>query len=92
MYRKMDGEIANLTEQVSEQAEQRCGARQLRIHPGVGPVTALATDEFLGDPHSIDRLKCDFLGSRIDEYVSEIIGLNINKRCSCFSRMQKCLS
>ena len=44
MYRKMDEEIANLTEQVSEQAEQRSGAQQLRIHPGVGPVKALATD------------------------------------------------
>jgi transposase len=50
MYRKMAEEIADLTEQVAEQAKQRCGARLLMTHPGVGPVTALATDVILGDP------------------------------------------
>ncbi|HYY72113.1 MAG TPA: IS110 family transposase, partial [Candidatus Bathyarchaeia archaeon] len=50
MYRKMDEEIENLNQQVAEQAEQRPGARRLMTHPGVGPVTALATDVFLGDP------------------------------------------
>ena len=49
MYRKMDEEIDNLTEQVAEQAEQRPAARLLLTHPGVGPVTALATEVFLGD-------------------------------------------
>jgi len=48
-YRKMQEEIENLTDQVAEQAGQRCGARLLMTHPGVGPVTALATDVFLGD-------------------------------------------
>jgi hypothetical protein len=50
LYRKMEEEIENLTQQVAEQAEQRSGARRLMTHPGVGPVTALATDVFLGDP------------------------------------------
>jgi len=50
MYKKMEEEIENLTQQVAEQAQQRCGARLLMTHPGVGPVTALATDVFLGDP------------------------------------------
>src|SRR5208282_4567782 len=50
MYRSMAEEIKNLTEQVAEQAEQRGGARLLLSHPGVGPVTALATEVFLGDP------------------------------------------
>lgn len=49
MYRKMQEEIKNLTEQIAGQAEQRWGARLLLTHPGVGPVTALATDVFLGD-------------------------------------------
>jgi len=49
MYRKMEEEIENLTQQVAEQAGQRCGARLLMTHPGVGPVTALATEVFLGD-------------------------------------------
>jgi len=50
LYRKMKEEIENLTKQVAEQAEQRSGARLLMTHPGVGPVTALATEVFLGDP------------------------------------------
>jgi Transposase IS116/IS110/IS902 family len=50
MYRKMEEEIEQLSAQVAEQAEQRSGARLLLTHPGVGPVTALATDVFLGDP------------------------------------------
>jgi transposase len=50
LYRKMEEEIENLTQQFAEQAEQRSGARRLMTHPRVGPVTALATDVFLGDP------------------------------------------
>jgi hypothetical protein len=45
--------LAQMTAQVAEQAEQRSGARLLLTHPGVGPVTALATDVFLGDPQRI---------------------------------------
>ncbi len=33
------------------EARQRPHARRLLTHPGVGPVTALATEVFLGDPH-----------------------------------------
>jgi transposase len=50
LYRKMEEEVKNLTAQVAEQAEQRSRARLLMTHPGVGPVTALATEAFLGDP------------------------------------------
>jgi len=50
LYRKMAEEIEQLTAQVAERARQRCGARLLLTHPGVGPVTALATEVFLGDP------------------------------------------
>ena len=50
MYQKMESEIEKLTEQVAEQAENRSAARRLMTHPGVGPVTALATEVFLGDP------------------------------------------
>jgi transposase len=50
MYGQVEEEIEKLTVQVAEQAEQRCRARLLMTHPGVGPVTALATDVFLGDP------------------------------------------
>jgi transposase len=54
LYRHMDEEIEKLTVQVAEQAEQRSGAQLLLTHPGVGPVTALATDVFLGDPQRFD--------------------------------------
>jgi len=50
LYRKMEEEIENLTHQVAEQAGQRSAAQRLMTHPGVGPVTALATEVFLGDP------------------------------------------
>jgi len=50
MYRKMEEEIENLTQRVTEQAGNRFGARLLMTHPGVGPITALATEVFLGDP------------------------------------------
>jgi transposase len=52
MYRKMEEEIENLTQQITEQAAQRCGPRLLLSQPGVGPVTALATEVFLGDPQN----------------------------------------
>ena len=41
--------LQQLDQAVSEQAEQRAGARRLLSHPGVGPITALATEVFLGD-------------------------------------------
>ena len=53
MYRKMAEEIENLTQRVAEQAGQRCGARLLMTHPGVGPGTALATEVYLGDPRRL---------------------------------------
>lgn len=50
MYKTMESEIEKLTEQIAEQAANRSGARRLMTHPGVGPVTSLATEVFLGDP------------------------------------------
>src|SRR5260370_2573750 len=50
MYAKFEAEIEKLNQRVEEQACKRAGARLLMTHPGVGPVTALATDVFLGDP------------------------------------------
>jgi transposase len=50
MYPCMQESIEGLDQQVSEQAQQRPQARRLMTHPGVGPVTALATEVFLGDP------------------------------------------
>jgi transposase len=50
MYGKFQAEIEKLNQRVEEQACKRPGARLLMTHPGVGPITALATDVFLGDP------------------------------------------
>ena len=50
MYEKFEAEIEKLNQRVEAQACERTGARLLMTHPGVGPVTALATEVFLGDP------------------------------------------
>jgi transposase len=50
MYVKFEAEIQTLNQRVEQQARERSGARLLMTHPGVGPITALATDVFLGDP------------------------------------------
>ncbi len=50
MYAKFEAEIEQLDKQVLEQARQRPAAGMLMTHPGVGPITALATDVFLSDP------------------------------------------
>jgi transposase len=49
MYAKFGKEIEKLNQRVEEQACERSGARLLMTHPGVGPITALATEVFLGD-------------------------------------------
>jgi len=48
LYLQLQKSIDDLDQQVSEQARQRPQARRLMTHPGVGPVTALATEVFLG--------------------------------------------
>jgi transposase len=49
MYAKFGKEIEKLNQRVEEQACERPGARLLMTHPGVGPITALATEVFLSD-------------------------------------------
>ena len=50
LYRELQNQIDDLDRKVSQQAGQRPQARRLMTHPGVGPITALATEVFLGDP------------------------------------------
>src|ERR1700745_2188952 len=50
LYPSLQESIDPLGHEVSEQTQQRTDARRLMTHPGVGPVTALATEVFLGDP------------------------------------------
>lgn len=50
LYPQLQEAIDDLDQRVREQVLQRPRARQLMTHPGVGPITALATEVFLGDP------------------------------------------
>jgi transposase len=50
LYSHLTQQIDELDHRVSAQARKRPQAARLLTHPGVGPVTALATEVFLGDP------------------------------------------
>jgi transposase len=49
LYRHLQEKIEVLDRQVAEVAEKRPLSRLLMTHPGVGPITALATEVYLGD-------------------------------------------
>ena len=50
LYRQLQQQIDIMDQQVAEVAEKRPLSRMLMTHPGVGPITALATEVYLGDP------------------------------------------
>jgi transposase len=50
LYQHLQAHIDRLDDQVRQVANERVRATLLMTHPGVGPVTALATDVFVGDP------------------------------------------
>ena len=50
LYRHLEKQIADLNRKIEELAWQRPQARRVMTHPGVGPITALATETFLGEP------------------------------------------
>src|SRR4029453_18415641 len=64
--------IDELDQAVSAQAEERPQARRLMTHPGVGPVTALATEVFLGEPSRFVDAKAlaSYVGMIPSEYSS----------------------
>ena len=70
LYRTLNTQIDELDDRVLDQAWQRPGAKLLLTHPGVGPVTALATDVFLGDPVRFDDSKAltSYIGIIPSEY------------------------
>jgi transposase len=57
LHDSMNQRIQELHRQVEAEAQRRPRARQLMTHPGVGPVTALATEVFLGDPQRFRSAK-----------------------------------
>ncbi len=72
MYAKFEAEIEKLNQRVEKQALERAGARLLMTHPGVGPITALATEVFLGDPARFADSKAlaSYVGMIPSEYSS----------------------
>jgi transposase len=50
LYPRLQESIDELDKEVREEVQQHPQARRLLTHPGVGPITALATEMFLGDP------------------------------------------
>ena len=50
LYVHLTQQIDELDQRVRTHAQERPQAVRLMTHPGVGPVTALATEVFLGDP------------------------------------------
>jgi transposase len=65
-------QIDELDQRVGEQARERPQARRLMTHPGVGPVTALATEVFVGDPSRFADAKAlaSYVGLIPSEYSS----------------------
>jgi len=72
LYRTLNEQIDELDKRVNGQALQRPGARLLMTHPGVGSVTALARDVFLGDPARFEDGKAvvSYVGMIPSEYSS----------------------
>lgn len=64
--------INELDQQVGAQAAERAQARRLMTHRGVGPVTALPTEVFLGDPARFADAKAlaSYVGLMPSEYSS----------------------
>jgi transposase len=70
MYVQFETEIEKLNQRVEQQARERSGTRLLMTHPGVGPITALATEVFLGDPARFANSK------ELASYVGMIPGMD----------------
>jgi transposase len=68
LQQHLDQHVLQLDQRVAQQASQRPASRLLMTHPGVGPVTALATEVFLGDAQ---RFPC---GKALASYVGMIPG------------------
>jgi len=72
LYRHLDAQVGRLDERVAQEADSRPRATLLMTHPGVGPVTALATEVFIGDPSRFADAKAlaSYVGMIPSEYSS----------------------
>ena len=57
LYPHLQGSIDELDKEVCEEVSQHPPARRLLTHPGVVPITALATEVFLGESAAVHRRK-----------------------------------
>lgn len=80
---QLQGPIDELDREVERQAQQRPQSRRLMTHPGVGPITALASEVFLGDP----RRFAD--GKAVASYVGMIPSERSSGRRQRFGRLSK---
>jgi transposase len=72
LYEHLEEQVGRLDDRVKQAAAQRPRATELMTHPGVGPVTALATEAFLGDPSRFPDGKAlaSYVGMIPSEYSS----------------------
>lgn len=72
LYQQLDAHVDQLGDRVKYAAAQRSRAMLLMTHPGVGAVTALATDVFLGDPSRFadGKALASYVGMIPSEYSS----------------------
>jgi transposase len=72
LYRHLDAQVDRLDAQVKQVAGERPQATLLMTHPGVGHVTALATEVFLGDPSRFrdGKALASYVGMIPSEYSS----------------------
>ena len=98
LYVQLQKRIQELDQEVEAQTRQRPQARRLLTHPGVGPVTALATEVFLGDPSRFANGKtvASYIGMIPGEYTSgkrQRLGKMTkqgNALCAIYGRKQRC--
>jgi len=83
LYPQLQHSIDRLNHQVEQQAQQRPHACRLMTHPGVGPVTALATEVFLGDPTRFAD------GKAVASYVGMIPSERSSGRHQRFGKLSK---
>lgn len=83
LYPQLHHGIEDLDRQVGTQAEQRPQARRLMTHPGVGAITALATEVFLGDPRRFTD------GKAVASYIGMIPSERSSGRRQRFGKLSK---
>jgi transposase len=76
LYPRLQESIDQLDQRVGQQVQQHPQARRLMTHPGVGPITALATEVFLGDPlrFSDGKALASYIGMIPSEHSSGRLG------------------